>query len=170
MLVPVSSHTTSTPAAEYTRSTVEPVHEAPGYSALHMLTVNVWPALAITPQVGYLTVSVLVWPAVYNRQDIEEVGIRVAADVGATVGAVGRADGEAESWPAAIVGMAVGNAEGSAEGRAVVGRRVGIALGENALTVGAAVGAYVTSCTPAGPATMAVPEQVVVPTQPSLTI
>ena len=58
--VPVSSYTTSTPLAEYTRSVVEPVQLAPAYSAPHMLTVNVCPALADTPHTGSLPVSVLV--------------------------------------------------------------------------------------------------------------
>ena len=58
--VPVSSYTTSTPLAEYTRRVVEPVQLAPAYSAPHMLTVNVCPALADTPHTGSLPVSVLV--------------------------------------------------------------------------------------------------------------
>ena len=58
--VPVSSYTTSTLVAEKTRRVVEPVHEAPAYSAPHMLTVKVWPALAVTPHTGSLLVSVLV--------------------------------------------------------------------------------------------------------------
>jgi hypothetical protein len=58
--VPVSSYTTSTPAALKTRSTVEPKHDAPAYNAPHMLTVNFWPALAVTPHTGSLLVSVLV--------------------------------------------------------------------------------------------------------------
>ena len=62
--VPVSSYTTSTPAAEYTRSVVDPVQLAPVNSAPHIDIVNVCPALAVTPHTGTLVVSVLVWLAV----------------------------------------------------------------------------------------------------------
>jgi hypothetical protein len=55
---PVSSYTTSTPDAEYTRNTVEPEHEAPAYNALHIDAVNVCPALAVTPQSAKLVMSV----------------------------------------------------------------------------------------------------------------
>jgi hypothetical protein len=77
-----------------------------------------------------------------------------------------------------IVGFAVGSEEGIAVGNAVVGLKVGTeldildvgegvgALDGSALVIGACVGAYVTSCTPA-PATTAVPEHVDEPVQPS---
>ena len=58
---PVSSYTTSTPDAEYTRNTVWPKHVAPAYSALHIDAVNVCPALAVTPQSAKLVVSALVF-------------------------------------------------------------------------------------------------------------
>ena len=61
---PVSSYTTSTPAAVYTRRVVFPVHVAPVNSAPHIDTVNVCPALAVTPHTGSFLVSVLVWLAV----------------------------------------------------------------------------------------------------------
>ena len=79
---PVSSYTTSTPDAEYTRNTVEPVHEAPAYSALHIDTVNVCPALAVTPHTGSFEMSVLVWLAVNIWQKASEVGARVGAALG----------------------------------------------------------------------------------------
>ena len=50
--MPVSSYTTSTPLSEYKRSVVWPVHIAPEYSALHMDTVKVCPAAAVTPHTG----------------------------------------------------------------------------------------------------------------------
>ena len=59
--MPVSSYTTSTPIAEYTRSAVWPVHVAPEYNALHMLTVNVCPALAVTPHIACLVTSLFVF-------------------------------------------------------------------------------------------------------------
>jgi hypothetical protein len=77
-----------------------------------------------------------------------------------------------------IVGLAVGSNDGVAVGSAVVGLKVGTELGVldvgegvgalvgSALAIGACVGAYVTSCTPA-PATTAVPEHVDEPVQPS---
>jgi len=49
---PVLSYTTSAPAAVKTRIVVCPVHEAPEYSELHVLTTNVCPDAATTPQVA----------------------------------------------------------------------------------------------------------------------
>ena len=165
---PVSSYTTSTPADVKTRRVVEPVHVAPAYSALHMLTVNVWPALAVTPQVGSLFVSVLVWLALYSWQDKADVGANVVTEVGSGVGCVGPGVGEAEGQPGGVVGLAEGSAVGRAVGIAVVGSKVGKGDGRRVgRDDGAGVGAYVTSLTPAGPAMMAVPEHVVAPTQPS---
>ena len=126
---PVSSYTTSTPTDVKTRRVVEPVQEAPAYSALHMLTVNVWPALAVTPHTGSLLVSVFVWLAVKRRQDRSDVGASVVMAVGEAVGAVGLAVGPAVGTPASIVGLADGNADGSCDGRAVVGLIVGSGLG-----------------------------------------
>ena len=93
----------------------------------------------------------------------------------------GSADGKAEGR--AVVGRSVGTllgrrvdgdpvfadvggTVGNADGRAVVGEGVEPAMGMAVAVVGAAVGAYVTSCTPA-PATTAVPVQAVAPVQPS---
>ena len=88
--MPVSSYTTSTPVGEYTRSTVWPVHLAPAYSALHRLTVNVWPALAVTPQVASYRVSVFVLRESTNMPHRPiEVGANVGVAVGVADGAVG---------------------------------------------------------------------------------
>jgi hypothetical protein len=124
--VPVSSYTTSTLVAEKTRRVVEPVHEAPAYNAPHMLTVNVWPALAVTPHTGSLLVSVLVWLPVNSWQDRADVGATVGVTEGTAVGAVGCVVGVAVGTPAATVGPAVGKALGMADGFAVVGLKVGI--------------------------------------------
>ena len=61
--VPVSSYTTSTPPGVYTRSVVWPEHVAPGYSAPHMDTVKVCPALAVTPHSAKFLTSALVFEA-----------------------------------------------------------------------------------------------------------
>ena len=69
-----------------------------------------------------------------------------------------------------LLGLSEGLAEGKAEGCALVGEAVGamvgMLLGAAVAIVGAAVGLYVTSCTPA-PATTAIPEHVDEPVQPS---
>ena len=151
-----------------TRSVVWPMQEAPAYSALHMLTVNVWPALAVTPHTGSLFVSVLVWLALYSWQDKADVGAKVVTEVGSGVGCVGPGVGGAEGQPGGVVGLAEASAVGRAEGFAVVGSSVGTGDGRRVgRDDGAGVGAYVTSLTPAGPAMMAVPEHVVAPMQPS---
>ena len=168
MLNPVSSYTTSTPAFVKMRSVVEPLQEAPAYSAPHILTVNVCPAVAFTPHTGSLLVSVFVWLAVNIWQDKEEVGNSVGMALGKAVGAVGLAVGPAVGTPASIVGLADGSADGSSDGRAVVGLIVGMGDGRRVGNEdGAGVGAYVSSFTPAGPAITAVPEHVVAPMQPS---
>ena len=118
---PVSSYTTSTPVAVYTRNTVEPMHDAPAYSALHIDTVNVCPALAVTPHTGSFEMSVLVWLAVNSWQKASEVGARVGVALGSGVGAVGRAVGGGEGSPGGSVGIAVGLADGKGDGLAVVG-------------------------------------------------
>ena len=167
MLSPVSSYTTSTPVDVKTRSTVEPVHVAPAYSAPHMLTVKVWPEFAITPHTGSLPVSVFVWLAVNNWQNKADVGANVVTEVGSGVGCVGPGVGGAEGQPGGVVGLAEGSAVGRAVGIAVVGSKVGKGDGRRVGSgVGVRVGAYVTSCTPV-PEMMAVPEHVVEPTQPS---
>ena len=125
----MSSYTTSTPTDVKTRRVVEPVQEAPAYSALHMLTVNVWPALAVTPHTGSLLVSVFVWLALNSWQDRADVGARVGIALGGAVGAVGLNVGSAVGTPAIIVGLAEGRALGSSDGRAVVGLMVGSGLG-----------------------------------------
>ena len=115
---PVSSYTTSTPDAEYTRNTVWPKHEAPAYSALHIDAVNVCPALAVTPQSAKLVVSALVF--IVSRkgpQTREEVGATVGAALGSRLGAVGRTVGAAVGCPSlgALVGKAgVGRGDGTA--------------------------------------------------------
>jgi len=84
-----------------------------------MLTVNFWPALAVTPHTGSLLVSVLVWLPVNSWQDKVDVG------------------------------AAVGSGEIINEGRVVgaeVGTRLGAGVGRK---IGAVVGEYVTKCTPA---------------------
>ena len=138
---PVSSYTTSTPTDEYTRNTVCPVQLAPGYIALHIDTVNVWPALAITPQTGSFDVSVLVWLPENRPQNETDVGAIVGTELGAGVGAVGLAVGIADGSPGGMLGLAVGNELGFGEGRAVVGTSVGTELGAAVLpAVGAGVG------------------------------
>ena len=150
--MPVSSYTTCTPADVKTRRVVEPVHVAPAKRARHVLTVKVWPALADTPQVGSLFVSVFVWLAVNSWQDKAEVGARVETMLGSGVGCVGPAVGKAEGQPGGVVGLAEGSAVGKTEGFAVVGssvgtgdgRRVGIVEGVRVgQTVGVEVGSGV---------------------------
>ena len=68
---------------------VFPVHVAPANSALHIDTVNVCPALAVTPQTGSLEVSVLVWLAVKSRHNDSDVGNIVGTGLGTTDGADG---------------------------------------------------------------------------------
>ena len=132
-----------------------------------MLTVNVWPALAVTPHTGSFLVSVLVWLAENIPQNETAVGNAVGTAVGTAEGAVGCVVGEAVGTPGIIVGPAVGSVLGTADGFAVVGLKVGIDVGRAVcLNVGAVVGVYVTNCKPA-PAMMAVPEHVVAPVQPS---
>ena len=111
--MPVSSYATSTPVDVKTRSTVDPLQDAPAYSALHMLTVNVWPAPAITPHTGSLLVSVLVWLPVKSWHDKEDVGASVGMALGRGVGCVGAAVGSAEGTPGGRDGLAVGIAEGT---------------------------------------------------------
>ena len=62
---------------------------APVNSAPHIDTVNVCPALAVTPHTGSLEVSVLVWLAENSPQNDTDVGNIVGTGLGATVGAVG---------------------------------------------------------------------------------
>jgi len=94
----VSSYTTSTPAAVYTRSVVEPVHEAPAkpYGVLHVLTVNVCVAAAITPQVATFCVSDAVLVTEKDPQENAPVGASVGGDEGTGEGAVGAAVGIAD--------------------------------------------------------------------------
>ena len=66
-----------------------PIQLAPANSAPHIDTVNVCPALAVTPHTGVLVVSVLVWPAINMEQKPVDVGTNVGTGLGATVGAVG---------------------------------------------------------------------------------
>ena len=122
---PVSSYITSTPVAEYTRSVVWPEHIAAGYSGLHMETVKVCSALARTPHVGVLTVSVLVCEASKTLHTKVEVGSVVGTGEGTKEGAVGLTVGRAEGEPAGFVGFAVGRALGAGVGFEVVGCRVG---------------------------------------------
>jgi len=87
----VSLYTTSTPVAVRTRSTVKPVHDAAGYSAEHMLTVKVWPAEAVTPQVASRSVSAAVIASDQDPHSVMPVGANVGntvgpADVGTCVG------------------------------------------------------------------------------------
>lgn len=123
--VPVSSYTTSTPVAEYTRNVVCPEHVAAGYSGLHMDTVKVCPALARTPHVGVLKVSALVCDASNTLHTKVEVGRMVGAGEGTTEGAVGLTVGRAEGKPAWFVGFAVGRELGPGVGFEVVGCNVG---------------------------------------------
>ena len=90
------------------------------------------------------------------------VGRLLGANEGnAVVVAVGAGDGRAVG---ALLGVGVGIALGTTVGKAVGLLVVGWAVVGTA--VGAGVGAYVTSCTPA-PATTAIPEHVDDPKQPS---
>lgn len=127
--VPVSSYTTSTPCASYTRKTVEPVHVAPTEpnSAGHMDTVNVWPALAVRPHLAELEfVSTLVPAVIANGgHALVVVGAAVGSALGRGLGAVGRAVGGGVGVSLFIVGLAVGNALGCGVGRMVVGNIVG---------------------------------------------
>ena len=127
--VPVSSYTSSMPVDVKRRRVVWPVHEAPGYRAPHILTTNVCPALAVTPQEATFCVSdaVLVAENIPHRSSL--VGRVVGIDEGAGEGAVGAVVGIAEGAVNAVVGPAVGKDEGDGVGQAVVGRSVGIQLG-----------------------------------------
>ena len=159
------------------------MHAAPAYSAPHMLTVNVWPADAVTPHIASLVTSLLVLQVRNGPHRPADVGASVGSADGAAVGAVGATVGCADGKPGPVVGPAEGRSEGAGEGSAVVGRSVGmlvgmtvgkgwvgradgVAVGAALGAVGVAVGAYVTSCTPA-PDTTAVPEHDVLPWQPS---
>ena len=193
--MPVSSYTTSTPVAEYTRSAVWPVQLAPAYSALHMLTTNVCPALAVTPHMASREVSEFVFDTRYAPHSPVDVGRTVGTVDGAGEGAVGAAVGRAEGFPGTTEGLAVGSVEGADVGLEVVGSIVGMLLGPNegravgiavgptvgvaegdgvGILVGTALGDFVgtaegaksTAFTPA-PATTACPVQVVPPTHPS---
>ena len=75
------------------RRVVEPVHEAPAYSALHMLTVNVWPGLAVTPHKANMVTSLFVFPSRKGPHTLVDVGARVGGAEGAADGAVGCAVG-----------------------------------------------------------------------------
>ena len=148
--VPVSSYTTSTPVALKTRRAVMPVHDAAGYSSGHMLTVNVCPADAVTPQFAELSVSVFVLATLKAPHSVTPVGARVGTALGAALGAVGLAVGMAEGSAGRTVGPGVGSADGTGLGSDVVGDIVGIDDG-NALgatvetTVGIAEGSSVGS-------------------------
>jgi hypothetical protein len=142
-----------------------------------MLTVNVWPADAVTPHIASLVTSLLVLQVRNGPHRPADVGASVGSADGAAVGAVGATVGCADGKPGPVVGPAEGRSEGAGEGSAVVGRsvgmlvgiRVGVAEGAEGAALGAvgvAVGAYVTRCTPA-PDTTAVPEHDVLPWQPS---
>ena len=133
-----------------------------------MLTVNFWPALAVTPHTGSLLVSVLVWLPVKSWH--------AEADVGNAEGAAeGASEGIAEGGNVGMsVGFEVGVAElgnkvGAVEGLGVLaadGRRVGACVGSEvgsgvAAKVGAVVGDHVSRYTPAAPEMAALPEHVV---------
>ena len=131
MPVPVSSYTTSTPVAEYTRSAVWPVQLAPAYSALHILTTNVCPALAVTPHMASREVSEFVFESRYAPHSPDDVGRIVGTVDGAGEGAVGAAVGRADGLPGTTEGLAVGSVEGAGVGLEVVGSIVGMLLGLN---------------------------------------
>ena len=139
--MPVSSYTTSTPVAEYTRSAVWPVQLAPAYSALHMLTTNVCPALAVTPHMASREVSEFVFESRYAPHRPVDVGRTVGTVDGAGEGAVGVNVGGAEGCPGTTEGLAVGSVEGAGVGLEVVGSNVGMLLGlyEGLADVGVAV-------------------------------
>ena len=59
------------------RSTVEPVHFAPAYSALHMLTVNLWPPAAVTPHMASRTVSAFELRSLKGPHRLADVGCSV---------------------------------------------------------------------------------------------
>ena len=173
MLLPVSSYTTSTPAAVRTRSTVWPVHDAAGYSAEHMLTVKVWPAEAVTPHVASRSVSATVFERIQDPHSVKPVGARVGTalgdalgvvgiEVGMAVGCLGSADGLGEGRAVGtglgseVVGANVGSADGGTvgggEGVAVGGKNVGAAvvgMADDGTCVGVAVGLKCTAVTPA---------------------
>ena len=79
---PVSSYVTSTPDDVNTRITVCPVQEAVGKLLLHILTTTLCPADAITPHVGSLSVSVLVFFALHAPQSCTLVAAGVGTEVG----------------------------------------------------------------------------------------
>ena len=126
---PVSSYATSTPAAVKMRRVEEPAHDAPANSAPHMLTVNVCPAVAVTPHMASFTVSDLVLPVLKGPHRLAVVGRRVGSGEGAADGAVGCTVGGGLGSFEASVGLAVGSAEGASVGMAVVGCRVGLGVG-----------------------------------------
>jgi len=148
--LPVSSYVTSTPAAVKTRITVMPEHLALGYSCGHMDTTNVCPALAVTPQVGSLSVSVAVLAAVHAPHSDRPVGASVGTTEGAAVGAVGRAVGRAVGWPATTVGLAEGSGVGRELGLIVVGTKVGTLDGAG-VVVGTAIETAVGAAEPRAP-------------------
>ena len=102
---------------------------APGYSTPHMLTVNVCPAVAVTPHSASFVVSLLVFFVRNGPHRAAEVGCDVGSAEGLGVGAVGAAVGGGLGILDASVGLAVGIAEGTGVGLAVVGVCVGTALG-----------------------------------------
>ena len=142
--LPVSSYTTSTPPGVYTRSVVFPKQDAPEYSALHMDTVKVCPALAVTPHSAKFVTSALVLEALNAPHASAEVGATVGTALGCGLGAVGWAVGGDDATPGPVVGFAVGSDDGAGVGEAVVGSSVGRLLGVNeGDAVGVAVGANV---------------------------
>ena len=164
---PVSSYTTSTPAGSKTRMAVMPEHDAAGYRSGHMLTVKVWPAEAVTPQLAELSVSVLVLATVKAPHSATVVGARVGTALGAALGVVGLAVGMADGSAGGTVGPGVGIADGTGLGLKVVGDMVGIEEGSAlGATVGAAVGRKMTPTTPA-PVMADWPEQAKLALQPS---
>ena len=94
-----------------------------------MLTTNVCPALAVTPQEATFCVAKAVLVAEYRPHRSSLVGKVVGTDDGAGEGAVGAAVGNAEGAVKAMVGPTVGNDEGAGVGKPVVGRSVGRVLG-----------------------------------------
>ena len=96
-----------------------------------MLTVNDWPALAVTPHTATFCVSDAVLVTEKDPpQENAPVGASVGRDEGTGEGAVGAAVGIADGLPESTVGPAVGKDEGDGVGRAVVGRSVGMLLGD----------------------------------------
>jgi len=69
-----------------------------------MLTVNDWPALAVTPHTATFCVAASVFERAYLPKANAPVGASVGVIEGAGVGAVGAAVGTAEGSPGRVVG------------------------------------------------------------------